>query len=380
MASFYVCTASGPDIYGYLDAWSWKLYQHGKEEPILPILTEDKKAPVGHPLWCIEKGYHFGRKKIEIDYYEYLGLEYYPITKSYWDSVYDFGPTTPQAYWHLQLPFSTAYRILKKTVVTPTDWDIFPNTPHIEDIKRNIAELYAGYNKNLTEGEDYLRYDALRQMYPTRFTQEETPSIWPNKPYGLSNNDILIKNYPDPYDCKKDIISFNKWNPKIAILRLFRLLIESGIKNLTNLFLRPELRKFVECYPTTHYLYHYFFRHCHIFRYIQINEPFAGQGFHCDCHHFIKEYPARIEIKDTKTYNSLLTQEEEDFLEATSLVLREFGLREVAKHIDKVRLLTPFMPTDALALLEHGYLTPFCALDDKKTPFPFNWWHQEMMY
>jgi hypothetical protein len=384
-SQYYQIHTNQPDRYGWWDAHQTEIYQHGCNTAVDPGLPEEPLQT--HPLWSKDKKLPYGTYKIEI----YWDDNEFPLDiegpRHYRQVAFAFSQTPPQIALIEHL-LTIIFEDMKNACVTGDDWEFCES----EQAKRMVTRHMevTEYSMTNSDGEVNLfglqwpRFDYLCDMFnfaPRKHTLEFEPDTWMNKPLGTPDLDWLENTdlYEVPYDDERDCVSLNPWNPKCTQLRAIRLNIDILIRNLVALLLRPELRKFIDSYGPQHYNYHYFYYHCPIFRFLdmQTTEPYGG--FKIKCKHtsdFVGIHSAkRICYKDVedKPTNPLLTEKEGDFLCMCATIFSDFGWVDLGKHCYKLIRQAVYYPTDANALLHYGYLTPISNLDHRGNRTVMNW-------
>ena len=91
---------------------------------------------------------------------------------------------------------------------------------------------------------------------------------------------------------------------------------------------------------------------------------------HYDLKSSVYPHPLRTPLPPR---NPLLSPEEDEFLHHASYVFEGMGKLELTNAIRRVRSAVPFLPNDAFALFEAGYLTPTTQYDGNGAKYPLLW-------
>ena len=204
-------------------------------------------------------------------------------------------------------------------------------------------------------------------------TVADNPSTWKDRPIGAGLNSDLAVRFACPYSNEYDIVAFNAWNPRIAKLREARAYILEGIKLIVSYLLNPRLRQLIDIYEDD--LKHYFYHHCHLFRFIDPRKPPFMQGFTFKCIHLDDctiEYPPPPH-KAQPSCNPLLGEEEDEFLHHVSRIFENIGKVELTNAIRQVRAVIPFMAEEARILFKAGYIDLLDQFDHQQVKYPLLW-------
>jgi hypothetical protein len=148
----------------------------------------------------------------------------------------------------------------------------------------------------------------------------------------------------------------NRWTSDIAILRRIRRNITDGIRLLAQLLLTLKWRDHVDACMGD--IKHYFYHHCHIFRYLDNDRQVLNQGFYFNCIHLDYTAPTPVERKPMETENPLITAEEEEFLTQAANILEVEQRGELVNTIRNLMHATIPLPDHARLLFESSYLDP----------------------
>ena len=377
---YYERKSSDPDLWGHLDANSWTFHAHGVDlTALFPNLTK-LEMPPGHPIWCKTHGAPVIKTHFSTAFQG--SIDNHPLRN--WDNqilVYSVSPSdSPDKLFHIITPFLKTYNILRHAVVLPEDWEGKPNTPNRREVRYQVWKAYQVWKHSpspdspVSNSCPSLKPDHL----PSDFrTSQDNPALWKDQPLGRKGTDPHFHDsYPIPYTNPNDIIAFNRWNPNIVDLRIFRHLLESAFIAVSQYLLTPDMRRFFDQnFGEEDDTHHFFYHHNPFFRYIDSSKPVHVQGFSCHCHHYDKDsliypYPLRTPLPPR---NPLLTPEEDEFLHHASYVFESMGKFELVNAMRRVRDVIPFLPDDARILFDAGYLTPFNQYDENGTKYPLLW-------
>jgi hypothetical protein len=213
------------------------------------------------------------------------------------------------------------------------------DAPHFEDVKRDIRQFLG---------------------------QPSTPKDDPDHPHPQHDIDDDDDEDGDdsaywPPSCDSKMLD-NTWVPRIRTLRAIRRLINEGIRFLAKLLLTQKWRDRVDCLMND--TRHYFFYHCHIFRYIDNSRQVLYQGFYQRCVHLDYSQPTPKERLPLTPLNPLITADEDEFLAQAANIFEINQLTDLVNAIRRFR--GQFLPheDDARALLAAMYLDPDSYMDN----------------
>jgi hypothetical protein len=180
--------------------------------------------------------------------------------------------------------------------------------------------------------------------------------------------------YHNPEDDPDITIRYNAWIPRIAYLRRIRLHIVNAIRFAALTMLRPEWRARIDELEDD--IKHYFYHHCHLFRFLERSKPMLFQGYFHNCIHLDRSpgMPPLTIRAPLIPHNPLLSPEEDEFLAHVATIYELEGRGEIVNNIRYVRDGIMFMPQDASILFNHGYLDPISFFDSNgyKRAIPWN--------
>ena len=376
-SNFFEMATSEPDLWNYSDAGTFALRIHGHEYPSKPANLPKLPVPLGHPLWCQSNNQPILHQH---HYINFTGLiDNHPLLT--WDNrIIQGNCGEPEKYLDLGVPFYNATHALQIVIVIPEDWEARPETPFRKEVRDRIHKAILDRSLPvLSPPPIYQPITAHSSTpYPWNFkTSVDSPILWKHQPLGsLAHDDFFQYCYSNPYASEADAIAFNPWNPQVYELRRIRANLDEGIKGLALELMKPELRSFVDDSQTPESdTLHYFYRHCHLFRFMNKNLPFLAQGFSCECVHYDVQtttypFPPR---KALPPRNPLLSAEEDEFLHHASIVFEDLGEFSLVNAIRSFRAVIPFMPQDMFLLENAGYLTPLAQFDMFGRKFPVVW-------
>ena len=180
----------------------------------------------------------------------------------------------------------------------------------------------------------------------------------------LTNSDNLLDDEEDywsvDYDRNIDI-RLNIVNPSLPILRLIRRHTSNAIRLLAALLLTVKWRNRVDAHAGD--TRHYFYFHCHIFRYLESRRQILYQGFYANCTHYDNSTSHRFERKPFIPINPFISIEEDEFLAQAAKIM------ELEYHGEFTNIIRLFrgrnLPhSDSVRLLfDHCYLDPIASTD-----------------
>jgi hypothetical protein len=366
-----------PDMWNYVDHKSFEVLAHIPEQT--PPRSPNQDAPVGHPIWCALRGIPLVRSQLSIDFDETMGKDYHPLPAYHIPVFEHSGCRPPEEFDPLVWPFIEARLLINNTIVTPQDWEKYPVNKCTSYIRRQLAEEYESWqlNKHSREYIPGAGYPPPGFLH-NKHTEVDHPANWTCQDLGPAETDeFFTKCYSSPFENDKDHLAYNFWNPKIVVLRQARFYIEEGLRHFARFLLSPYIRQLVDTYPDTSATKHYFYHHCHIFRYIKISDPNSlhTQGFPCSCIHYDKTQSRHSwnERKPHPPVNPLLTVEEDEFLHHAAEVFVSLDLLDVTNVLRRFRRTVPYLPDHAWILFEAGYLTSYHNYDAKGKQYALLW-------
>jgi hypothetical protein len=140
----------------------------------------------------------------------------------------------------------------------------------------------------------------------------------------------------------------------ITALRILRRRINTGIRLLARLFLTPDWRDRVDAHPGD--ARHYFYRHCHIFRYLDKHRQILYQGYYANCIHLDRTAPTPRPRQARPPINPLITADEDEFLAQAANVMELGRKGELANIIRRFRRTSLPHAKAAHLLFDHLYL------------------------
>ena len=382
---WYELKTDQPDVHGYSSASVYALRAHGYD--IIPDLSSSEiPVPPGHPLWCLRNQYpilSMSTSKV------YTGSDdNHPLVS--WDNK--LLPYTPNAdpthgkFHEMAIPFIQAYDILSTQRVCPEDWEGTPNTEYRREVRHRVWNAHmmqpgshlfknpfpAEPPHSLSQLHTFFGHQPIMLSHNYR-TVADNPSTWKDRPIGAELNSGLALRFACPYANEYDMVAFNAWNPRIAKLREARAYILEGIKLIVSYLLNPRLRQLIDIYEDD--LKHYFYHHCHLFRFIDPRKPPFMQGFTFECIHLDDctiEYPPPPR-KALPSRNPLLGEEEDEFLHHVSRIFENLGKVELTNAIRQVRGVIPFMAEEVRILFKAGYIDLLDQFDHHQVKYPLLW-------
>jgi hypothetical protein len=379
-----------PDGWEYSDAETYVPRQHGTKI-VQSITRKFYSPPPGHPAWCevhdrpITKYYTTQVFSGDIDNH--------PLQK--WENeILPIDPNSiepPNRFYNMTSPFMMAFKILSTQVVHPKDWEGTPNTEYRREVRFKIwmaLEAHKQANPFITS---YLmgasshinQYQYMLGTLPPTIpfdyrTKTDCPGNWQDTPFGAPPESDLVERFANPYTDANDSIAFNPWNPHIAELRKARAYILQGIKAITIYFIQPKLRDLIDNYKDD--LKHFFYHHCHIFRFLDSQVDPLNQGFTCKCLHYDEksiDFPPTLR-KSYRPRNPLLSEAEDEFLHHASRIFENLGKNELTNAIRQTRAVIPFMAEDVSTLFKAGYLDILSQFDEELGKYPLLWLKKEL--
>jgi hypothetical protein len=382
---WYELKTDQPDTHGYSSAALFALRAHGYEiTPDIP--SSELPVPLGHPLWCLTNQYpilSMTTSKV------YTGSDdNHPLVS--WDNkILPYVPNadlTHGKFHEMAIPFIQASDILSTHRVCPEDWEGIPNTEYRREARHRV------WNAHMMQPGSHLFKNPFPAEPPhllgqlhTFFGQQpsmlshnyrtvaDNPNTWRDRPIGAEPGSDLALRFACPYANEYDIVAFNAWNPCIAKLREARAYILEGIKLIVTYLLNPRMRQLIDIYEDD--LKHYFYHHCHLFRFIDPKKPPFMQGFTFECIHlddYTIEYPPPPR-KAQPTCNPLLSEEEDEFLHHVSRIFENLGKVELTNAIRQVWAVIPFMAEEARILFKAGYIDLLDQFDHRQVKYPLLW-------
>lgn len=382
---WYELKTDQPDVHGYSSASLYALRAHGYD--IIPDLSSSEfSIPSGHPLWCLKNQYpilSMSTSRV------YTGSDdNHPLVS--WDNqLLPYEPNTDLTHgkFHgMAIPFIHACDILSTQKVCPEDWEGVPNTEYRREVRHRV------WNAHMMQPGSHLFRNPFPAEPPhllgqlhTFFGQQpsmlshnyrtvaDNPSTWKDRPMGASLNSDLSIRFASPYANEYDIVAFNAWNPRISKLREARAYILEGIKLTVSYLLNPRMRQLIDIYEDD--LKHYFYHHCHLFRFIDPRKPPFAQGFTFECIH-LDDYTIEFPPPPRKAQppcNPLLSEEEDEFLHHVSRIFENLSKIELTNAIRRIRAVIPFMAEEARILFKAGYLDLLEQFDPQQVKYPLLW-------
>src|SRR6516164_10121021 len=279
---------------------------------------------------------------------------------------YGFEIEDPNDKFHLMAkPFMEAFKILVTKVIKPENWERVPDMEFHQEVIFKIKVALQAHTQPNPMNLTYLfgnntyssQYQYLLGVVPPKCpynyrTQADCPANWIDKPIkGFPNypGDQILRN---PLKCSDDAIAFNLWIVGMADLQKARYYILAGIKELVQYLTQSRMRDLIDFYEDD--LKHYFYHHCHIFRFMENNIDPRHQGFTCQCLHYdyktpVRPYPLRQAFRP---HNPLLNEEEDEFLHHASRIFQQLKKAELTNAIRFVQGTIPFMADEASILFK----------------------------
>jgi hypothetical protein len=184
------------------------------------------------------------------------------------------------------------------------------------------------------------------------------------------DEDIALS-YWTPHMAHAPTMRRNQWVPNIDTLRCIRRHINTGIRFIARMLLTLEWRNRIDRHKGD--TRHYFYRHCHIFRYLQEHGQLLFQGFYARCIHIDYLMHTPTLRQPLRPINPLLTTDEDEFLTqaANAFELEERG--ELANIIRVFR--AQALPHDAAVrmLFDALYVDPVAFTDCHGARRPIVW-------
>jgi hypothetical protein len=180
-----------------------------------------------------------------------------------------------------------------------------------------------------------------------------------------------------PIDPSRDArIRGNPWLTNIHTLRRIRRSINTGIRLLAKLLLTLYWRTRLDRHEGD--IYHYFYNHCHIFRYLDAYRPILCQGYYTHCQHLDYSTPAPTARRPFAPFNPLITIDEDEFLAQAANLLEMEKRGELANAIRMIRS-QPLPRADALQyLFDAMYLDPLSYVDRHGARRPVVWGESDL--
>ena len=349
----------------------------------LPAYFLPKDPPNGHPLWC-DKFDHVKHSHPVFDFDENSGIDLHPLPLNTTRPTFYITDSTEEhfTFGSLEEPFIVMCMLFDRNIVTSEDWQKYPTNTLTLAIRKQLDEEYMRWRGD-RHGKTYnpQAIDYPPGIPQNFFTRIDHPSQWNCQELGPSEiGSWYDSHYSHPFENDNDRIAYNPWNPKILVLRKARIYAEEGMRRLAQFMVLPQIREFVDNFPKGNPTTHYFYHHCHIFRYIEALNPHLIQtlGFNAECHHYDPVGPEghrnnRRIRKPNRPVNPLLTVEEDEFLYHCAIVFEVLRLVDIAGELIGVRQAVPYLPDHAWILFDSDYLTPCQSFDDFGNKFPLLW-------
>ncbi|KAF9455966.1 hypothetical protein BDZ94DRAFT_1241880 [Collybia nuda] len=333
--------------------------------------------PLGHPSWCAKTGKPVIKQYTTIEFkgeFDNHPLQVWENDLLSWDNYYQ-TTRVEEDEEEIENTFEIAYNLIQTETLSPEDWE---GTPVTVNRQRSRSKVWQALQTHPMLVDPFAHLPPLPKNKPWDYgTTLDDPSLWKDQPLGSSPLSYYVKFYSNPYEHEDDTVAFNVWNPRITSLRKIRAFISYGIQLTALYLLKNNIRNWFEnnknaVRPDT---IHYFFHHCHIFRYLDPSKPGNAQGFSCFCLHYNYEtttYPYPVRTAQ-RPHNYLLTPEEDEFLYHASVILEHFEKVDMVNVIRDMRATNVFMAEDAFILFDAGYLEDIFHFDANGMKYPILW-------
>ena len=371
------------DGWEYADAATYVPRPHGAD-PVAPSRRKFCPAPSGHPVWCEANKlpvFRFHTSTV------YIGQhDNHPLRK--WENHITPGVTNshtlPDKFDTMAIPFQQAHVILAQATLSVEDWNDIPESVSRDEVQESIRLHKACYS---AIGASLMRFPFGNQMKLDKshivlgnssvISPHESElgaiSEWKKYPMGAPSYSPLVTSFANPYLHPDKDIAFNAWNPRITELRRARAYILQGIRAITLYLLQPNLRRLIDNYKDD--TNHFFYKHCHIFRFLDASVDPLQQGFTCQCLHMDYHstlFPPPVR-EPFSTRNPILSVEEDEFLHHAAKIFEHLGKEWLTKQIRLVRAINPFMADRISLLFKSGHVDMYRQFDENGHKWPLLW-------
>lgn len=270
---------------------------------------------------------------------------------------------------------------MHKEQITPEMWDFEHQGTTYSAMQRSLRTVNGVV---FPPGVELIRrtHKCASTMDPQTITTttESFPSgdvLKPQEYEAAFGSNPWVTHYASPYMNGRPNWMFNPWVPYITYLRKARMETKFIIQSVAQYLLKSTIAKGTvdhNIQALTADTRHYFYFHCHIFRYLDPEVVLLYQGFQADCKHFNNREPG-TESPATGIIprNVLLYEEEDEFLYHSSCLLEAMGQGCFANTLRHLRQSTLYRKHLVSSLLHYKLLEPNLHYDGNGTRRPAIW-------
>jgi hypothetical protein len=392
---FYEVHTLEDDPWDYNDAQSTVLRQHGVSIDRLPPrglpvlipttgLSVSPLYPSNHPTRMrtetIYHGHHDNHplrfRDLELiptsssSYKPLTGNEEHAIANAFDEALYLMNDDTDyprDIFYHKALTFQRIRDLPSRPRLRPisplrsprlvgfADVTKAGNVPGRQDDLNDVVE-FLGQSVEQEEAkgeEDIENLNGEDEEDADENNEEELGPYWPIDPF----RDARIRGNP--------------WIPNVLTLRRIRRSINTGIRLLARMLITLPWRVRLDRHGGD--VHHYFYNHCHIFRYLDAYRPILCQGYYTRCQHLDYSTPVPSPRQPLAPFNPLITIDEDEFLAQAANLFEMENRGELANAIRIFRS-QPLPRADAVSYLFNTmYLDPLSYVDRHGARRPVVW-------